>query len=208
MPAKTKKTRPLIVKASAKSRPRAPRPRRPKKAPPALKPHGTVIAAFEVDGRAVPWSPPKVMGKVARTGARVKTWKESVATAAHASGFGEAAGVPPYEGPVAVELWFCRAVKVKRRRATRCTARPDWDNLAKGVCDALSGNVFRVWQKRKRPTDPKPMPPPPSPIGRLMADDNQVSDAMVFKRYWSRDLVYIKVVAVDPRDDGPYPFTP
>lgn len=55
---------------------------------------------------------------------------------------------PPLEGPIrmALTLVFPRPANVLKRDGTgrmRHTKKPDWENVAKAVADALSGTVYR-----------------------------------------------------------------
>lgn len=187
--------------------PRARPPRRRRAA--GLFPDGAVVAEFEVDGRAVPWRAPlSGAGGVHYTPEHVAAWKETVALAARAAGLGESNGVAPYRGPVWAVVYLCRKCPRGRRPGDRWDARPDADNLFKGLGDSISGNVFK-----KAGVDPatgREIPArlmPPSPIGRILHDDNLVTDVSIFKRYWTRDLCRIQVVAVARNDPGPYPFS-
>jgi Holliday junction resolvase RusA-like endonuclease len=170
---------------------------------------GTVIAAFEVTGQPVPWRAPlRGRGKHVRTEPHVKAWKETVARAAEAAGLGESAGIPPYEGPVEVELYACRSAKA-RKPGERWVSKPDGDNLFKLIADAISGNVFKA--PGKDPVTGKRIIAahmPPSPVGRIIADDKLIADPIVHKRYWTRPLAYIIVRAAGRIDAGPYPFAP
>ena len=55
----------------------------------------------------------------------------------------------PIEGPVSMELIFCfqrpknKLWKTKPMPRLWKSTRPDWDNLAKSVCDALNGIAYR-----------------------------------------------------------------
>jgi Holliday junction resolvase RusA-like endonuclease len=48
---------------------------------------------------------------------------------------------PPLDGPLAVTLLFLFPAKAKRARKPKAT-RPDCDNLAKSLLDALNGRLF------------------------------------------------------------------
>jgi len=53
------------------------------------------------------------------------------------------------EGPVLVEFTFCHPFRKTEKKATKergwkfKATRPDFDNLCKPLCDAMSGIVFR-----------------------------------------------------------------
>ena len=171
-------------------------------------PPGTVIATFEVKKSPRPWRAPLFKGNAAVSPARVKRFKEAIAWSAHEAGYGEQAGIPPYNAPVEVHLYLCRKAPAGVAPGTRWARRPDWDNLSKGICDSVSGNVFKKIVKGGGPggEDLPARLAPPSPIGRILADDNIVTDAVVRKRYWTRGLVFVRVIAVAVADSGPYPF--
>lgn len=121
---------------------------------------------FVVSGEPVAWQRPrlgrrKVGGRVVvrayrKRGDRVTAFRQHVALAARA------AGVRPIEGPVEIEIEFIlsRPARERARRqvvpADWCVKRPDLDNLAKGVLDALTGFawiddaqvVYQVVRKR------------------------------------------------------------
>ncbi|MHC5544252.1 RusA family crossover junction endodeoxyribonuclease, partial [Singulisphaera rosea] len=118
----------------------------------------------------------------------------------------ESAGIAPYAGPVYVRLIACRACPKNRTPGERWDARPDADNLFKGCGDSISGNVFKKSGKDATGKKIRSANMPPMPTGRIIADDNQVTDVSIQKVYWSRSLVWIQVVAVDPHHPGPFPF--
>jgi Holliday junction resolvase RusA-like endonuclease len=151
------------------------------------------VARFWVAGLAVPWRAP-VFGKGGlKTEEHVKRWKNTIALEAHRAGHGEAAGKVPYLAPVLLRLVFCRATKTKKRWGTPWPTRPDIDNLTKGCADSLTGNVF------KKPAKGVPARlMPPSPVGRILADDNLVTDLDIRKRWWKTSGVLVEIVAVDP----------
>jgi Holliday junction resolvase RusA-like endonuclease len=169
---------------------------------------GRVLAAVEVAGRPVPWRAP-IHGKGRSwTPAHVKVWKQTVARAVHEAGYGEAAGVPPYSGPVRVEVYVCRECPRGKRPGDVWAARPDIDNLFKGLGDSISGNVFK--KKTRDPHTGESLPArlaPPSPVGRVLADDNQIIEVHITKLYWTHALAWIRVVAVAPSAAGPFPFS-
>jgi Holliday junction resolvase RusA-like endonuclease len=92
-----------------------------------------------------------------------KDWKSKVAI------FAQKAGVQPIQGPVCVTVF---AVMPRPKRLCRrsdaegflpCESKPDWDNIGKGICDALIGVAF--------------------------ADDSQVISGRVIKMYHEKDGV-------------------
>lgn len=85
-------------------------------------------------------------------------------------------GQPPLEGPLDLRIsafmpvpqsWSQRKQAQALAGVVMPTGKPDWDNLAKSVCDALSKVVFR--------------------------DDSQVVNAAVWKRYAADPRVVIEV---------------
>jgi Holliday junction resolvase RusA-like endonuclease len=179
-------------------RPRAPRRKRQED----LSRPGTVVASFEVSGLAVPWRAPITgAGGQHYTPEHVNRWKETVALAARDAGLGESNGVAPYQGPVYLVVYICRKAPRGREPGDRWDARPDADNLFKGLGDAISGNVFK---EAGEGTPARLMPP--CPVGRILADDKLVTDVDIRKRYWHRSLCHVSVVAVARHDPGPYPF--
>lgn len=201
---------PLAVLAGVRPPPPPPRKRETRRRLAAdLATPGDVIACFEVSGQAVPWRAPLTgAGGLHYTPEHVVAWKETVARAAEAAGFGESTGQAPYRGPVHLIVYVCRKAPRGRRPGDRWDARPDADNLFKGLGDAVSGNVFKA--AGVDPETGNPIPArlmPPSSVGRILADDNLVTDVVILKRYWTRPLCYLEVVAVDRHDPGPYPFS-
>jgi Holliday junction resolvase RusA-like endonuclease len=170
-----------------------------------------VVAEFEVPGEAVPYSGSRALGRGrVVTEPKFKSWKEELARHVHGLGLGQANGRDPYRGPVEVVVYLCRACPRGRRPGDVWDTKPDVDNLYKGIPDAISGNVFKAAVKggAEDGGDLPACAAPPSPVGRLLADDKQVTDVTVRKRYWFRPLVFVRVVAAAPRDLGPYPFGP
>jgi Holliday junction resolvase RusA-like endonuclease len=104
----------------------------------------------------------------------VQDFKASVRMAA------EGARVAPLDGPVLLTMEFVmprpKSMVWKKRPMPRerHDKKPDWDNLAKSVCDALKGLAWR--------------------------DDSQVSDAVVRKRIAAGDEAPHVVIAVGPAD--------
>jgi Holliday junction resolvase RusA-like endonuclease len=194
-----------------RNRPDRPRAACPHLPLPSIAP-GVVVAEFEVDGLAIPWrapehGEPRDGEPVSRTPAHVKRWKEHVALSAHAAGFGEAAGRPTCCVPVEIEIYFCRKAPRGVAPGTRCGRRPDLDNLTKGFADSISGNVFK--KAFVSPATGKTIPArlaPPSPIGRVLLDDNVVTDLRTHKLYWTRSLVWVRVITVTSVNPGPFPF--
>jgi Holliday junction resolvase RusA-like endonuclease len=74
--------------------------------------------------------------------AESREWKARVALAA------QAAGVRMIEGPVAIGIvvYLARPKRLMRKRDPEgpilATCKPDWDNLGKGVSDALNGIAY------------------------------------------------------------------
>lgn len=75
------------------------------------------------------------------------------------------AGAQPLEGPLAVDI----EITLERPKTTKLpTPKPDVDNYAKGIMDAMT--KAGVW-----------------------ADDSQVSDLYVSKRWGEADLVVVRI---------------
>ena len=97
--------------------------------------------------------------------------------------YAEAATTAPIEGPVDVAMWFQFAIpqswsKAKKANPPACTKRPDLDNLAKLVMDAIQGVVF--------------------------ADDASVTSLQLHKSYGPTDGIFVRVKPaekVPPFDD-------
>ncbi len=87
---------------------------------------------------------------------------------------------PPMAGPIAVEIEAIHTVPAswskKRKEAALqglewpSGVRKDWDNIGKIVCDAMNGVVW--------------------------ADDRQVCDGRVIKRYGATPAVHVRVAAM------------
>jgi Holliday junction resolvase RusA-like endonuclease len=124
------------------------------------------MVAFELPGEPVPQPRPRVTTRGGFAQAYtprkhpVKPYREAIALAARLS------GVKPSSGDVAIGIEFVFArppshyTKSGLSSAAKPRPRPDWDNLAKAVCDALLGIAF--------------------------VDDSQVVRANVSKRYAAR----------------------
>ena len=106
----------------------------------------------------------------AKSGHAIHSFKATVRLAA-----AEAHTGAPLEGPLAVsiDMMFARPKRLARASAERIryVSRPDFDNLAKGVCDALNG--------------------------LLWVDDAQVCDGVVRKWYAAIDEQPHVVVTVE-----------
>ncbi len=93
-------------------------------------------------------------------------------------------GARPLVGPVLVEIiafyaipsGATKAMQAKmRNNEVRPTTRPDWDNIGKIICDALSGYAWR--------------------------DDAQVVEATVTKRYGITPMVCVRIEEVPNETD-------
>lgn len=127
---------------------------------------------FIVPGPPVAWQRARLAGKQHFTDPRVASFKRVVGTLANAA----KAGRPPFSGPVALHIVAVFEVpkswpKCRREDALAGlvvpTGKPDWDNVGKGVSDALNGIVY--------------------------ADDAQVVDGRVVKRYGANPCVLVEV---------------
>lgn len=125
---------------------------------------------FTVPGRPVPMARPRVTSRGTYTPKRCRDYKAAVAIAAKAA----MRGKEPFEGAVHIILQFSFKTPKswpKNKQAVAGivghTSRPDWDNLAKSVTDAMIGIVYK--------------------------DDSQIETASVDKRYGDSDGVRIVV---------------
>ncbi len=105
-----------------------------------------MLLAFEIDTRPIPQARPRFFvrrfGNKNFVGAydtdRCKTFKEVVAWHAKAAVLRQGLR-KPVEGPISINLIFRMGKNGKERYHTK---RPDIDNLAKAVKDALKGVVY------------------------------------------------------------------
>lgn len=187
----------VVIPPGAMTRPQAAAelPRAPERKRHAGLTPGEVILRIEIPGPLVPWRTIGMTAGRARKPQHVKAWQQKVALAVHDAGFGEAAGVAPYHGPVSVRFWLCRKAPDGFKPGDVWDARPDGDNLGKALKDAVSGNAFKSQRES-----------PPHPTGRVIVDDNLVVESRFQKLYWSRHLAFIEIVAVDKTLSGPFPF--
>ena len=125
---------------------------------------------FTVPGKPVPMARPRVTSHGTYTPQRCRDYKTAVALAAKAAMRGKA----PMDGAVHIILQFTfKTPKSWPKVKQACsgivghTSRPDWDNLAKSVTDAMIGIVYK--------------------------DDSQIETASVDKRYGDSDGVRIVV---------------
>lgn len=102
--------------------------------------------SFTVPGVPVPWARARQNGKRFFTDPNVAAYKAEVALRA------KAAGANPSESPCTLVITAILPVppswSAKRRREAqdgrvRHTAKPDWDNLGKGISDALNGIAWK-----------------------------------------------------------------
>lgn len=127
---------------------------------------------FIVPGPPVAWQRARLVGKRHFTESRVAAYKRVVGTLANAA----KAGRPPCTGPVSMHIVAVFAVPKSWPKARRedalaglvvPTGKPDWDNVGKGVSDALNGIVYE--------------------------DDAQVVDGRVVKRFGPNPCVLVEV---------------
>lgn len=125
---------------------------------------------FTVLGRPVPMARPRVTAHGTYTPKRCRDYKTAVALAAKAA----MKGKEPITGAVHIILQFSFKTPKswpKNKQAVADivghTSRPDWDNLAKSVTDAMNGIVYK--------------------------DDSQIETATVDKRYGNADGVHVVV---------------
>ena len=101
-----------------------------------------MILHFTIPGVPVPWKRAQQKGKQFFTDPRVRAFKEAVAWSAKHAG----ARVTERPCTLAITCYMPIAAswsKNKRLEASadvlRHTSKPDWDNLGKGISDALNG---------------------------------------------------------------------
>lgn len=119
------------------------------------------MTTFTIPGK--PMGQPRA--RFARIGTFVRSYdpKEATSYKATVAQFAQAAGVKPIAGPVIVTItaYMPRPQRLCRKRddpgVLPATCKPDCDNIGKIICDALNGVAY--------------------------ADDAQVVDLHVFKRY-------------------------
>ena len=88
--------------------------------------------------------------RFARMGKFVRTYdtKEAVSRKQEIAAYAMQAGVKPFGGPVMVEIWaeMPRPQRLCRKRDPQgvlpAMCKPDCDNIAKSVCDALIGVAY------------------------------------------------------------------
>jgi Holliday junction resolvase RusA-like endonuclease len=135
---------------------------------------------FTVPGTPVAWARARLAGRRHFTDPKTAAYKLAVGTLARA----DMAGRPPFCGPVALHVRAVFAVpkswpKWRREDALAGlvvpTGKPDWDNVGKGVSDALNGIVYE--------------------------DDAQVYAATVVKRYGPTP--HVRVIVTRSAGDAP-----
>lgn len=135
------------------------------------------MISFTVSGEPVGKGRPKATTVGGR--ARMYTPTKTVNAENKIALFAQEAGVKPIEGAVVVSIdaWFgVPAADRNRKSGSRlvgkpCTKRPDADNIAKTVCDALNGIAW--------------------------ADDCQVYKITVTKRWSLMPSLYIRISGED-----------
>lgn len=95
--------------------------------------------AFEIAGKPQGKARPRFAGKRAYTPAKTVQYEAAVKRAAQ--------GCPKFEGAVGVHITACFVQpkswsKAKRAANPLPTCKPDADNIAKSVCDALNGLAY------------------------------------------------------------------
>lgn len=129
---------------------------------------------FIVPGPPVAWQRARLAGRRHFTDPKTAAYKFAVGTLARAA----MAGRPPFCGPVSLHVRAVFAVPKSWSRGRReaalagwiaPTAKPDWDNVGKGISDAMNGIVY--------------------------LDDAQVSPGTVEKLYGLTPHVAVTVVA-------------
>lgn len=128
---------------------------------------------FTVEGIPIPWQRARQNGRRFFTDPKVAAYKELVALRALE------AGAKPMEGACLLQVtaimpippsWSKWKQEEARTDRVRPTGKPDWDNLGKGISDALNGVCW--------------------------VDDSQVVEASVRKFYGDRPCVEVKVYSL------------
>ena len=92
----------------------------------------------------------------------------------------------PYETPLRVQIMFRFPMRKNEKKALRdreaipCDKRPDCDNLAKGLLDAMQGDFF--------------------------LDDAQIYDLKITKLYAQRTGIGVTIKAIDQTSLGHFPL--
>jgi Holliday junction resolvase RusA-like endonuclease len=92
----------------------------------------------------------------------------------------------PYETPLRVQIMFRFPMRKNEKKALRdreaipCDKRPDCDNLAKGLLDAMQGDFF--------------------------LDDAQIYDLKITKLYAQRTGIGVTIKAIDQTSFGHFPL--
>ena len=94
---------------------------------------------FIISGQPVAKGRPRLGRGMVYTPAKTVAYEKVVALAAKAAMRGN---TPPIIGPVSVDIKFFLA-RPKSNKSTEPVVKPDIDNLAKSVCDALNGIVWK-----------------------------------------------------------------
>lgn len=135
----------------------------------------TTAITFIVPGPPVPWARARLGAGRHYTDPRVAAYKRLVAQMAAMY----MRGTEPFGGPVALSLVAGMPIPESWPKARREAAqlgqiapgsKPDWDNIGKGISDALNGIVYR--------------------------DDAQIVQASVEKRYSASPSVVVTVTAL------------
>lgn len=105
-----------------------------------------MILRFTVPGAPVPWQRARQNGKRFFTDPKVQAYKDEVAIRA------KAAGAKPFESPCTLVItavmpiptsWSARRRQEALEGQIKHTVKPDWDNLGKGISDALNGVAWK-----------------------------------------------------------------
>jgi Holliday junction resolvase RusA-like endonuclease len=134
-----------------------------------------VVIRITIPGDPVAWARARRCGNLYFVDAKTAAFKARVASA----GRDAMADAPPLEGPCEVVIharlpipksWSKRKIASAVQGGTRPTHKLDWDNIAKGIGDALNEIVWK--------------------------DDGQIVDGRVIKYYAAEPCVFVEVSAV------------
>lgn len=101
--------------------------------------------SFTIPGPVVPWARARQNGKRYFTDPKVQAYKDEVGLRARA------AGAKPSDRPVVMTIdaympipasWSRKRKDEALRGLERPTGKPDWDNIGKGISDALNGIAY------------------------------------------------------------------
>ena len=141
----------------------------------------TLLVAFSVPGKAVPWKAPTVTRWSTYKNPKLIAWQTVIAMCADKAWSGE-----PYCGPVEVHFWFIRKASKKIDLLHWFRKRPDVDNVFKAFADTITGQALKGGRAN-----------PANPMGRILGDDSHIVSVMIRKQYGEADSLYAAIYSVD-----------